>query len=147
MPIDPNVKVQAGHSTRIHNQYSTFSLFIDGWVRMRNWLLIRVFVDSVSIHRFWHCHRRPDRSFFVMGRQFHICARCTGILTGLIACPVFIPIRNQLPAVFLIAVAGLLIDSLTQLAGWRESNNRIRFSTGLAVGLTAGPTFLTLGGL
>jgi len=83
----------------------------------------------------------------VGGRQFHICARCTGLLIGLVACPIVIPIRGLLPAVFFMAVTALLIDSLTQLAGWRESNNRLRFATGLAVGLTAGPTFLTLGGL
>jgi len=147
MLIASNVEVQSGHPAWKYNPAAMFSLFKNRWVRMISWLLIRVFVDSVIIHRFWHCHRRPDRSFFVMGRQFHICARCTGILTGLVTCPVFIPIRSLLPAVFFTAVTVLLMDSLTQLARWRESNNGIRFTTGLSVGLMVGPTFLTLGGL
>jgi hypothetical protein len=29
-------------------------------------LVIRVFVDSVLLHRLWPCHRRPDRSFRVV---------------------------------------------------------------------------------
>ena len=30
------------------------------------------------------CHARPDRSFFFRGRQFPICARCTGELVGML---------------------------------------------------------------
>ena len=29
-----------------------------------------------------YCHQRPDRSFFFRGRQFPVCARCTGLLLG-----------------------------------------------------------------
>lgn len=28
------------------------------------------------------CHQRPDRSFFVHGRQMPVCARCTGLYVG-----------------------------------------------------------------
>ena len=31
---------------------------------------------------FCGCHCRPDRSFFFRGRQFPVCARCTGMLLG-----------------------------------------------------------------
>lgn len=69
------------------------------------------------------------------------------MLTGLITCPSLIPIRSLLPVVFLVSAAALITDSFTQLMGWRESNNALRFATGLLVGLTAGPTFFALGGL
>ena len=110
-------------------------------------LLTRLFVDSVALHRFWHCHRLPERSFFVRGRQFHLCARCTGLLTGLIFSLPLIFIRAMLPIVFLAATTALIVDCVTQFGGWRKSNNRLRFVTGLAVGLTAGPAFLAIGGV
>jgi hypothetical protein len=49
-----------------------------------------VFVDSIFLHRWWSCHRLPERSFSVAGRQFHICARCTGVVVGLVASPFLI---------------------------------------------------------
>ena len=109
-------------------------------------LLTHIFIDSVSLHRFWHCHRLSERSFFVHGRQFHVCARCTGLLTGLILWPTLIPIRTMLPIVFLMSTAVFVIDSVTQFVGWRSSNNRLRFITGCAMGLTAAPAFLAIGG-
>lgn len=141
MSRDCDAKLRVGQSTR------RCGMKLLSLLSLSDRVLIRVFVDSVTLHRFWHCHRRPERSFFVRGRQFHICARCTGVLTGLIACPSVIPIRSLLPVVFFVSAAVLIIDSFTQLVGWRESNNGIRFATGLVVGLTAGPTCFALGGL
>ena len=34
---------------------------------------------------FFGCHCRPDRSFFYKGKQFPVCARCTGELAGILA--------------------------------------------------------------
>src|SRR6266404_9479319 len=28
------------------------------------------------------CHQLPDRSFFIAGHQFAVCARCTGLYVG-----------------------------------------------------------------
>ncbi len=33
---------------------------------------------------FFGCHQKPERSFFYKGKQFPICARCTGLLVGMI---------------------------------------------------------------
>ena len=28
------------------------------------------------------CHQMPERSFFYKGKQFPVCARCTGVIIG-----------------------------------------------------------------
>ena len=34
------------------------------------------------------CHQKPERSFFINGYQFPVCARCTGVMIGyLLAIP------------------------------------------------------------
>ena len=39
------------------------------------------------------CHQMPERSFFIKGYQFPVCARCTGVLVSSIAaCMVFFSI-------------------------------------------------------
>jgi hypothetical protein len=40
-------------------------------------------VMDMNITKFF-CHRLPERSFFIKGHQFPVCARCTGFYTGLI---------------------------------------------------------------
>ena len=35
------------------------------------------------------CHRIPERSFFWKGKQFPVCARCTGIHIGYLRMPIF----------------------------------------------------------
>lgn len=78
----------------------------------------------------------PSRSFYLAGKQFPICARCTGILLGYVSIPLFlIPgLRIKLlPAIVLLLPA--IIDGYTQLLGLRCSNNLLRLITGLALGI------------
>lgn len=77
----------------------------------------------------WHCHQLPERSFFVKGRQMPLCARCTGILAGLVVFPVYVAHVGWIVAAVL--VAAFAIDSATQLLGLRSSNNALRFITGM----------------
>jgi uncharacterized membrane protein len=82
------------------------------------------------------CHRRPDRSFFFRGRQFPVCARCTGILVGYLTYPLFLLELVALPAwlgILLNLPAG--IDGVTQAWGRRCSTNPLRLATGLLSGL------------
>jgi len=107
-------------------------------------VITRIFIDSTVWHRWWRCHRLPDRSFALSGRQFHICARCTGLITGTLAAPLA---ALALPASawpLLIAGTALIADGLTQLQGWRQSTNSLRFLTGAAAGATIGPAIVAL---
>lgn len=105
---------------------------------------IRLFVDGAWLHKYWGCHRRPERCFVVKGRQFHLCARCTGLVVGIACSLLLLPIyRWSLPA-FCICALALSVDGLTQLVRWRESNNALRFATGLGTGATLFPSVLAV---
>ena len=86
------------------------------------------------------CHRMPERSFHYKNHQFPVCARCTGFYTGLIVFLIynyFYPVNYSLN-LFIISVLLLIptgIDGFTQLMDLRESNNNIRFITGLIGGI------------
>lgn len=89
------------------------------------------------------CHRKPERSFFIKGRQFPVCARCTGFYVSLIIYFTYTYYFFVDYNVFLISFAVLLlvptaIDGLTQLLEYRQSNNSLRFITGLMGGLGLG---------
>lgn len=87
------------------------------------------------IKRFNICHQIPERSFHYKNKQFPICARCTGILLGYFSMPLFYFGLIKIPIIFMIAlIIPLLIDSITQYNGFRESNNNIRFFTGVLTG-------------
>lgn len=89
------------------------------------------------------CHRMPERSFFVRGHQFPVCARCTGFYISLISyfAYAYFFFIDYTPFMISLAVAFLLpaiADGLTQLLTDRESNNTLRFLTGLLGGLGLG---------
>jgi uncharacterized membrane protein len=104
----------------------------------------RGFVDSTVLHRWWHCHRLPDRSFRLNGRQFHVCARCTGIIVGATLSPFFILLNQVAPAFLGVALVLVLGDAGSQLLGIRTSTNALRFTTGAALGLSALPALVNL---
>jgi len=103
-------------------------------------ILEKMFVDNVFLHRFIGCHRLSERSFFVRNRQFHICARCTGLLVGLFVSVILLilPIRNYIALSFPVFFGILALDGLTQKFNLRKSNNSFRFFTGI----TTASTFL-----
>ncbi|MNX97087.1 hypothetical protein D3C86_1294370 [compost metagenome] len=105
--------------------------------------LVRLFIDN-SLLYFWQCHRLSERSFFLDGRQFHLCARCTGIVLGLLFSPFAISCKSLFLPVFLASLCLVAVDGYTQLLGWRESNNFLRCFTGLFLGLSALPTVVSL---
>ena len=82
------------------------------------------------------CHQRPERSFFVRGRQFPLCARCTGILCGyFVGIVTAVATRCANPPVYLILLLPMIADGGIQYKFGIESTNLRRFATGLLGGV------------
>lgn len=89
------------------------------------------------------CHQNPERSFFIWGKQFAVCARCTGLyfgfLTGSLIFLIFKDFKNLVPPrryLFFIALIPITIDlSLTVLKIW-QNTFLTRFVTGAILGST-----------
>ena len=86
------------------------------------------------------CHRIPDRTFKINGHYFPVCARCTGMYTAAFIyffVAAFIPIMYNMGSIILsvLLITPTAIDGVSQLINERESNNKLRFFTGLLAGL------------
>ena len=82
------------------------------------------------------CHQKPERSFHFKGKQFPLCARCTGILIGyflgiIMAC--ITQCDNYLW--LLICMVPMIVDGGIQLNFKKESNNFRRLITGILGGV------------
>ncbi|WP_407376765.1 DUF2085 domain-containing protein [Methanobrevibacter sp.] len=96
-------------------------------------------VDKMQLTKYL-CHRIPERSFFIKGHQFPVCARCTGFYTGLAVYLIWNHFYGHaydintliLSMILMIPVAA---DGFTQYFGPRESTNSLRFITGFIGGI------------
>lgn len=92
---------------------------------------------------FFGCHARPDRSFYFKGKQFPICARCTGelvgILTGVLQI-VFFGAFDIIPCTLL--MLPMVIDGFVQLMTRYESTNIKRFISGFLFGIAFDNVFV-----
>ena len=81
------------------------------------------------------CHQMPERSFFIKGHQFPVCARCSGAFLGEVIAVLLILLKinvNILWAIILLLIMGL--DWFLQQINWIESNNIRRLITGILGG-------------
>jgi uncharacterized membrane protein len=82
--------------------------------------------------RICFCHRLPERSFFFKGKQFPLCARCTGMIVGAMVGFFLVSIKVLFGQLLNIALmVPLIIDGTTQALKIRESSNKLRFLTGM----------------
>ncbi len=87
------------------------------------------------------CHQRADRSFFVGGYQFPLCARCTGVFLGQCSAVITLLFRKSFsPALCLVMLLTMGADWFIQRIGVLESTNIRRLITGIMGG--AGIIFL-----
>lgn len=89
------------------------------------------------------CHRKPERSFHIKGHQFPVCARCTGFYISMFMYFIytyffFVDYNFIMLSFAFLLLIPTAIDGFTQLKGNRESNNNLRFVTGLLGGLGLG---------
>jgi uncharacterized membrane protein len=95
------------------------------------------------------CHQRPERSFFVSGRQVPVCARCTGLYAGAaFAVPLALIAAssiasNRARAIALVASLPTAITWSLEFAGLAQFTNGIRFAAALPLG--AAVAWLVLG--
>jgi uncharacterized membrane protein len=89
------------------------------------------------------CHQIADRSFSVKGKQFPVCARCTGVLIGNIGA-FLIFFVYPLPILFcLVGCAIMFADWLIQYLNIRESTNVRRLITGVIGGYSLTTLYCT----
>jgi uncharacterized membrane protein len=98
------------------------------------------------------CHQIPERSFFIEGHQFGVCARCTGLYTGFMVAALVYPLIRSLrqtetpPRKWLfIAAAPLAIDFALEFFRIMHNTHFSRFTTGTLLGAVA--VFYILPGL
>lgn len=81
------------------------------------------------------CHCRSDRSFFWKGRQFPICARCTGELVGILFSPLILVLCGVPDWKLCVILAlPLVVDGFAQKLTRYESGNLRRLVTGILFG-------------
>lgn len=90
------------------------------------------------------CHQIPERSFFIAGHQFAVCARCTGIYAGFTVATLGYPLLRSLrrsdtpPRRWLfLSAAPLAIDFSLGFFGLWENTHLSRFLTGALLGSVA----------
>ncbi|MBZ9570105.1 DUF2085 domain-containing protein [Methanobrevibacter sp. TMH8] len=86
------------------------------------------------------CHRIPNRTFQYRGYYFPVCARCTGFYISMVIYTLivmFLAIEYDANMVILAIIFFIpsTLDGLSQLLGFRESNNILRLLTGLSGGM------------
>ena len=96
-----------------------------------------------NIRRVYICHKRPERTFKIRNYYFPLCARCTGIYTGIFSLFIleyFFYLQFNITIILLaiLMVIPTFLDGTTQFFNLRVSNNPLRFLTGLMAGIGIG---------
>jgi len=84
---------------------------------------------------FW-CHQIPERSPHLLGVQFPLCWRCTGIALGAMLLLAFIVAFRKAPGLWASLALAILMpaDVFAAITGFTAGNNAFRFATGLMWG-------------
>lgn len=90
------------------------------WIKCMDWC-----------SKYWGCHQIPERSFFVHGYQFPVCARCTGIIVGYLVSFIYALIFRKISFFTeIILILPMAFDGLLQFFTDYLSTNLKRFITG-----------------
>lgn len=96
----------------------------------------RAWINSMEwCKKYCGCHQKPERSFFIKGYQFPLCARCTGIALGHITAFILAPFHTFQYKIAVLMIP-LIADGAVQYATSYESNNLRRAASGFLYGLS-----------
>lgn len=85
--------------------------------------------------KFVPCHRLPERSLFIKGKQMPVCTRCMFMIIGTAFIPLLLLTSTYLPLwLGIVLNIPMVLDGYTQLKRWRSSTNLLRGITGLMSG-------------
>lgn len=98
----------------------------------------RLYKKIMNMGKATGCHQLPERSFFYHGRQFPVCARCTGVFIGEILGIILFKIWEISCAVIILFFLVMFADWFVQHKFHYESNNFRRLITGLMCGYALG---------
>lgn len=90
------------------------------------------------------CHQIPERSFFIKGKQFPICARCTGVLVGNIMAYIGFFLYVAKPEYYVLGCAVMFVDWYIQYVRIRQSTNIRRLITGIIGGYSLATLYCLL---
>lgn len=93
-----------------------------------------IYQKLMSIGRDSGCHQMPERSFFINGKQFPVCARCTGVLVGNLVAYIMFVIYIMPLKFYMIGCAVMFMDWFLQYIDIRQSTNIRRLITGIIGG-------------
>lgn len=100
--------------------------------------ILPIEIDFIYMEKlnFVACHRDPERSFFYKGKQFPMCARCTGIYLGFLIMPFTLFNLIQLGLVLSsLLILPTILDGFIQSQTPYRSNNILRLFTGTLGGV------------
>lgn len=95
---------------------------------------MRIWLKLMKVGAKLGCHQRPERSFFISGFQFPVCARCTGLLLGYISAIILWRCLVVPFSIYSILILPIAIDGMTQYLGFRKSTQFLRVITGILGG-------------
>ena len=96
----------------------------------------KIWIKSMDLCKeYCSCHQLPERSFFIKGYQFPLCARCSGIAIGHICAFLIAPFRD-FKFIIGILMIPLIADGLLQYLTSYESNNKKRLISGILYGFS-----------
>ena len=91
---------------------------------------------NIFLNYMFFCHRLPERSFFYKGKQFPLCARCTGMLIGYFLGIIYLFLNNQVNFILIgLLFIPMAIDGVGQYYGYWISTNFRRLLTGILGGI------------
>jgi uncharacterized membrane protein len=97
-------------------------------------------IHSLAVFTQYICHQKPERTFKIRNHYFPVCSRCTGFYIGAFSYFIYVYfyfVEYTIPLIFIafLMIIPSFIDGSTQLFRLRESNNLLRFCTGLIGGI------------